>query len=173
MIGWAVGMWELQVMGLDPHGFWQLSVTKWGERQWKSCGEKGKLSNWGGREDHTDSPRCRDVYLISPLDFSSTFAIPPFLLRSFSLCQPLCIEWQSEGQERGWTLGPYYIPDVGVGTIACSVDGSSLYYPGPFPVPASRLIPNRPLPQSPFYSGLHGCAGSEVLHPFLGMFPEP
>lgn len=96
--------------------------------------ERGKLCNWAGREDCVALPRCWDVYVISPLNFSSTFVTPRFLLRSFNLRQPFCVKWQREGRGRGRTLEPYCSPGGG-GTTACSVDGLPLYNPGPFPVP--------------------------------------
>lgn len=111
------------------------SLSRTEEKDSGGAGEEvEKLRNWGGRGDHGELPRCWDVCVISPLNFSSTFAIPPLLLHSFNLCQPLSVEWQGEGQGLGWTLGPY-CSSGGGGTTARPVDGPPLYNPRPFPVP--------------------------------------
>lgn len=165
MINWAGGMWEILLKCLDPHDFWQLAVTHWGERAGEEVREEGKLCNWGGRESHDGLPRCWDVYVISPLNFSSTSAISPFLLRSFNLCQPLCVEWQRVGLRWGWTLRALSWSSRWMGRLCETLDH--------FLSQASRLIPNRPLPQSPFYSG-HCMGVPEVRYytPFLDLFPE-
>lgn len=97
---------------------------------------KGKLWDWGGREDHVELPRCWHVYVISALDFSSAFAIPPFPLRSLNLCQAPCVRvTERGGGGHGWTLGPYCSPGGGGVATAHSVDGPPLYNPRPFPAP--------------------------------------
>lgn len=127
-----------------------LLKTKW--RVGNAGREEGKLLSGGGRS----------VYGISPVSFSLTLKTPLLLLHLFNLCQPLSAERQ-EG--RCQTQGRYSSLR-GVGTTSLSVDVPPLHNPGPFPVPG---FPPNTKQTSPWISALFrtGCAGSEVLHPFL------
>lgn len=109
----------------------QTEETEWRNR--RGGREREKLCNWAGREDYVTLPRCWDVYVISPLNLSSTFVTLQFLLHKFNLCQASAVSSDREDWRQRWTLGPYCNPASG--TAACSVDGPPFYNPGPFPVP--------------------------------------
>lgn len=177
MISWAGGMWKVQLMCSDPHGFWQLTVKTWGEREWKiwrKVREEGKLCNWWSTQSHMELPRCWDVYVIS--NFSSTFAIPAFLLCLFNICQFLCAEWQREGLGCGGEHYGLILTHDGGGSTARSVDGlprSLCATKDHFLSRASRLIPNRPLSQALFYSAhCMGVPEGKYYTLFLDMFPK-